>query len=62
MDLTLSALFLEMVRYGYRVFVLYRLNSTVPEGEKIGEAVGIPRKDACHVTEDNFSYIKNIIY
>jgi hypothetical protein len=46
MDLPLSALFLDMVRHGYRLFTLFRLISTVPEGEKIGEAVGIPRKDA----------------
>jgi hypothetical protein len=56
MDLPVCTIF----RNGYRLYlVLYRLISTVPEGEKIGEAVGIPRKDAWHVTEDNVIYVKN---
>jgi hypothetical protein len=49
MDLPLCVLFLDMV-------IVLKADLPVPEGEKIGEAVGIPRKDACHVTEDNFIY------
>jgi hypothetical protein len=49
-------------RYGYRLYlVLYRPISTVPEGEKIGEAVGISKKECMSRDRRQFYINKKIL-